>query len=84
MDWSFIILVTLGIVGVALLVGGAVAYSRSDTVRGEVLSAVAMAAGVVMWALLVYSTPVSVTREEVSPAPTPISESYGGTTASGG
>lgn len=54
---------TLGIpiLGAALVAGGIVAYRGSTEVRGRTLAAAAIAAGVAIWAIILYLTPVSVT-----------------------
>ena len=56
MDWGAVILLVLIILGAAFVVGGIVAYrgSRSTGVR-----AIAVAAGVAMWAIVLFVAPVS-------------------------
>jgi hypothetical protein len=58
MEWEFIIKLILGILGAALIAGGFVAYRRSVSTAIKALSAAAIAAGVVMWAAIVVTTPV--------------------------
>ena len=65
MEWEFIIKLILGILGAALIAGGIVAYRRSQRTSVKSLSAAAIAAGVIMWAVIVITTPV--TREVGSP-----------------
>ena len=59
MEWEFIIKLILGILGAALVAGGIVAYRRSEITSVKALSAAAIAAGVVMWAVIVITTPVT-------------------------
>ena len=59
MEWEFIIKLILGILGAALVVGGIVAYRRSERTSVKSLSAAAIAAGVVMWAAIVITTEVT-------------------------
>lgn len=61
-DWSFIIIVFLGVLGAALVAGGVVAYRGSTRVRTRAFAAAAVAAGITLWALLLWITPVSVAR----------------------
>ena len=56
---EFIIILILGTLGAALIVGGIVAYRRSERTGVKSLSAAAIAAGIVMWAVIVISSPVS-------------------------
>jgi hypothetical protein len=65
MEWEFIIKLILGILGAALVVGGIVAYRRSERTSVKSLSAAAIAAGVVMWVVIVITT--SVTSEVGGP-----------------
>ncbi|MEE8374566.1 MAG: hypothetical protein V3R87_12730 [Dehalococcoidia bacterium] len=64
---EFLIILTLGIVGAALVAGGFVAYRRSDRTGVKAFSAAAVAAGVVMWATIVLVTPVSETTSGPDP-----------------
>ncbi len=79
MEWGWIIIYGLAIVGAALIVGGVVAFRGSGTSNGKALSAAGIAAGVVMWAIVLLVVPVSV--EQVSdaaseaPAPQIVTES---------
>ena len=41
----------LGVLGAACIVGGIVGYRKSEGTRAKVISAAAIAAGVVMWAV---------------------------------
>jgi hypothetical protein len=57
---EFIIIATLGILGAALIVGGIVGYRKSVRAGVKTLAAASIASGVVMWALILFTTPVSV------------------------
>ena len=63
MDWGFIIIVGLAILGAALMVGGIVAYRTSAKGEIKALAAAAVASGVVMWAVVLITTPVSYSGE---------------------
>jgi hypothetical protein len=67
MDWGTIILLALVILGAALLVGGVVAYRRSTRVGVKAFGAASVAAGVMMWALVLVATPVSTSGEPPAP-----------------
>ena len=56
---GFLIIALMAVFGAALSVGGFVAYRRSEVTSVRALSAGAIAAGVVMWAIIVLVTPVS-------------------------
>ena len=56
---EFLIVLTLGILGAALVAGGFVAYRRSEKTSAKALGAAAMAGGTVMLAIIVLVTPVS-------------------------
>jgi len=55
-----VIIAMLGIFGAALIVGGIVGYRKSMRTSVKTLAAASIAAGVVMWALILFTTPVSV------------------------
>ena len=57
---TFVIIAILGILGAALIVGGIVGYRQSVRPGIKTLAAASIAAGVVMWALILFTTPVSV------------------------
>jgi hypothetical protein len=57
---SFVIIAVLGILGAALIVGGIVGYRKSVRTGIKTLAAASIASGVVMWALILVTTPVSV------------------------
>ena len=56
---EFMIIATLGILGAALIAGGIVMYRKSESTNGRAFGAAAIAAGVVMWVIIVIVTPVS-------------------------
>jgi hypothetical protein len=59
MDWGFVIQLIFAILGAALIAGGIVAYRGSQGTGVRAFGAAAIAAGVVMWAILVLTIPVS-------------------------
>ena len=61
MDWSFIIVAAVSVLGGALIAGGIVAYRGSARVAVRAAAASAVAAGVVMLALVLLITPLWVT-----------------------
>ncbi|MFC2006619.1 hypothetical protein ACFLUQ_00405 [Chloroflexota bacterium] len=56
---EFLIIIILGVLGAACIVGGIVGYRKSESARAKAISAAAIAAGVVMWAAILLITPVS-------------------------
>ena len=56
---EFMIIATLGILGAALIAGGIVMYRKSKSTNGRAFGAAAIAAGVVMWVIIVIVTPAS-------------------------
>jgi hypothetical membrane protein len=68
MDWGFIIIFILAILGAALVAGGVVMYRGSKSTAARAFGAAGIAGGLVMWAIVVLVTPVSVTQGE-SPVP---------------
>jgi hypothetical protein len=69
MDWGIVIQVCLGILGAALIVGGIVAYRGSPRTGVRAFAAAGVAAGVVMWAFVLVTIPVSHTSGDWSPDP---------------
>ena len=63
MDWGTVIVMILAILGAALIVGGVVAYRGSPKTGVRTFAAASIAAGIVMWAIVLLTTPVFVTRE---------------------
>lgn len=59
---EFLIIATLGILGAALIVGGIVGYRKSVRAGVKTLAAASIASGVVMWALILLTTPVFVSQ----------------------
>jgi hypothetical protein len=62
MDWSVVILAGSGLVGAALIAGGIVTYRASTSVSVRAGAAAAIAVGIVLWAFILFVTPVSVAR----------------------
>ncbi len=54
-----LILIILGVLGAACIVGGIVGYRKSESARAKAISAAAIAAGVIMWVAILLITPVS-------------------------
>jgi len=75
MDWGIVIQVCLGILGAALVVGGIVAYRGSQRTGVRAFAAGAVAAGVVMWAFVLVTIPISSTSGDWSPEPTVVYQS---------
>ncbi len=61
MDWGAVIQLILAILGAAFIVGGIVAYRGSVGTGVRAFGASAVAAGVVMWAVVLLTVPVSTT-----------------------
>jgi len=59
MEPEFVIKALLAVVGTGLIAGGIVAVARSNRTASKVLGAVAIAAGVVMWVIVLLTTIVS-------------------------
>ena len=58
MNWGAVIQLILAIVGAAAIVGGFVLYRRSAGANARAAGAGSVAAGVMMWFILVLTTPV--------------------------
>ncbi len=69
MNWGFVFWMILSILGAALIAGGIVAHRRSRRTGVRAFGAAAVAAGVVMWAIVAVTIPVSSTQHG-SPEPT--------------
>ena len=69
MDWGSIVWLILAILGAASIVGGVVGYRGSISTGGRAAGAALAAAGVVMWAVILVTVPVSNSSSE---APSPI------------
>lgn len=61
MEAEFIIKIVLGIVGAGLIAGGIVGVVRTRGAAGKIWSVVAIAAGIVMWLFILFTTIVSST-----------------------
>jgi len=59
MNWGFVILMILGILGAGLVVGGFVAYRGTGRTGLKAFAAAAVASGMVMWATVIVTLPVS-------------------------
>ena len=59
MNWDAIIWMILGILGAALIAGGVVAYRKGRGTGVRSFGAAAIAAGAVMWAIVIVTIPVS-------------------------
>lgn len=59
MDWGSIMIVALAILGAGLITGGIVSYRGSVRVTVRAFGAAAVAVGVMMWAVVLITTPVS-------------------------
>jgi len=68
MDWGAVIWIILGVLGAALIAGGIVAYRGSRRTGVRAFGAAAIAAGVVMWAIVLITIPVS-SSDNKSPSP---------------
>ena len=69
MDYGWIIVMALAILGAGMIAGGVVAYRGNAGVGVRAFEAAAVAAGVVMWAVVLITTPVYQSGEGPS-APT--------------
>ena len=58
MDWGSVIQLLLAIVGAAAMVGGFVLYRNATSAIGRAVGAGSVAAGAVMWAVVVLTVPV--------------------------
>ncbi len=67
MDWGTVIQLTFAIVGAALIVGGIVAYRGSTRTGVRAFSSSAIAAGIVMWVVVLITVPVTSTGEPSDP-----------------
>lgn len=61
MEVEFLIKVLLGVIGAALIAGGIVAIVRSNKTGSKVWGAASIAAGVVMWVFILFTTIVTQT-----------------------
>ncbi len=63
MDWGSVIQLTLAMLGAAFIAGGIVTYRRGARTGVRAFAASAMAVGVVMWAVVLITIPVSTTGD---------------------
>ena len=63
MDWGWIIVMALAILGAGLTAGGVVSYRGSERVGVKAFGAAAVAVGIAMWAVVLMTTPVSQSGE---------------------
>jgi len=68
MDWGLVVLIILGVFGAGLIVGGMVAYRGSRRTAVRTFGAAGVAAGVVMWVIVLMAFPVS-SSDDNSPSP---------------
>jgi len=61
MEPEFIIKTLLAIVGAALIAGGIVGIIKTKSTGGKIWSAAAIAAGIVIWLVILFTTIVSST-----------------------
>ncbi len=71
MDWGSIVWLMLAVLGAASIAGGIIAYRGSMSIGGRAFGAASVAAGVVMWAIILVTVPVSTSSGN---APSPIIE----------
>ncbi len=69
MDWGSVVWLILAILGAASIVGGVVGYRGSVSTGARAAGAALAAAGVVMWAVILVTVPVSTSSSD---APSPI------------
>ena len=55
---EFIYIAIMGILGAALIAGGIVLYRKSTNANAKALAAAFMAAGIIMWGLILLVTPI--------------------------
>ena len=67
MDWGWIIIMALAILGAGLTAGGVVSYRGSERVGVKAFGAAAVAIGIAMWAVVLMTTPVSLSGEGAAP-----------------
>jgi len=56
---EFLILIVLGVLGAACIVGGIAGYRKNESSRAKAISDAAIAAGAVMWVVILLIPPVS-------------------------
>jgi len=56
---EFLLIIVLAVLGAAFVVGGIVGYRKSKGALAKAISAAAIAAGIVMWAIIIFVVPVT-------------------------
>ena len=56
---EFLLIIVLAVLGAASIVGGIVGYRKSKGSLAKTISAAAIAAGIVMWAIILFVLPVA-------------------------
>ena len=56
---EFLLIIVLAVLGAAFIVGGIVGYRKRKGALDKAISAAAIAAGIVMWAIIIYVIPVT-------------------------
>ncbi len=69
MDWGFMIQMAMAILGAVLIVGGIVFYRSSTRDGARSMGTAGGAAGVVMWAFVALTLPISGASNATSPDP---------------
>ena len=69
MDWDSIVWLILAVLGAASIVGGVVVFRGSGNTGGRAAGSALAAAGVVMWAVILVTVPLSTSSSD---APSPI------------
>lgn len=59
MDWGWIIIMALAILGAGSIAGGLVSYRGSARVGVKAFGAASVAVGIAMWAVVLVAAPVS-------------------------
>ncbi len=68
MDWGSVVWLILAVLGAASIAGGIIVYRGSMSVASRSFGAASVAAGVVMWAIILVTVPVSTSSSD-APAP---------------
>jgi len=56
---EFLLIIVLAVLGAAFIVGGVVGYRKSKGSLAKAISAAAIAAGIVMWVIILFVVPVA-------------------------
>ena len=76
MEWGSVVWLILAIFGAASIAGGIVAYRGSESTGGRAAGAALATAGVMMWAIVLVTVPMSSSSGE-SPSPIVVGEAIG-------